>query len=108
MIGDKVGLLWVGEAFYPTTEEYCQEAREQGISRRLAHLPQKFRLGLTYVFLAHRQAAGKDKAAIFGVFKPSRVEYVVKGDETEEQIAAIEKRGWTCVKVVNEAEEEAL
>jgi hypothetical protein len=38
-------------------------------------------------------------AGIFHVWRPSAIEYVVKGDETDEQLAALEKRGITPVKV---------
>ena len=36
---------------------------------------------------------------IFRVFRPERIEYVLKGTETEEEIAAIVKRGLTPVRV---------
>lgn len=36
---------------------------------------------------------------IFHAFVPTRIEYVVKGDETEEDLDALEKRGLTLVKV---------
>jgi hypothetical protein len=36
---------------------------------------------------------------IFHMFKPSAVEYVVKGDESDEKLADLEKRGITPVKV---------
>jgi hypothetical protein len=40
------------------------------------------------------------RAAIFSVVRPQRIEYVVKGDETIEELDALEKRGFTLVKDV--------
>jgi len=92
----RVGLLWIGECFYPTAEEYCRETMAQGISRRIARKPRGFILGETWVCLAHSKVIekpefGKDDPrrwtpAIFQIFKPTAVEYVVEGNETEEQI----------------------
>jgi hypothetical protein len=36
---------------------------------------------------------------VFAVFRPTRIEYVVRGDETDEQLERLEKRGVTCVRV---------
>jgi hypothetical protein len=33
------------------------------------------------------------------VFKPSRIEYIVKGDETQDELDALEARGLTLVRV---------
>lgn len=40
------------------------------------------------------------KPAIFGVFKPERIEYIVKEDDTEEKLDRLEKRGITLIKLV--------
>ena len=39
-------------------------------------------------------------AAAFTAFRPVAVEYIVKGDETEEELDALEKRGLSLVKVI--------
>lgn len=39
---------------------------------------------------------------IFSIFKPTRIEYVVKGDETDEQIERMIERGITPVNVVKD------
>src|SRR4029453_596753 len=52
----EVGLLWVGEKFYPTPHSFAAEAQEMGISRRISALPRRFKLGETWVALAHRKA----------------------------------------------------
>ena len=111
MIG-RAGLLWVGEQFYPTPEDWLKEASQMGISRRIKSVPHGFKVGETWVAMAHRKAIkiGDDKyqAAIFHVFCPSRIEYVVKGTETDEEIATLEKRGFTLVKVEHAGETQAL
>ena len=40
-------------------------------------------------------------------FQPTAIEYVVKGDETEEELEALEARGIEPVKVIK-AQQEAL
>lgn len=106
----KVGLIWVGEKFYPTPADFVREAVDMGVSRRVTAIPKDFKLGETIVVLAHRKAIPdfenydpenpKWKAAIFYCLKPTALEYIVKGDETDEEIEALEKRGLTPVKVV--------
>lgn len=121
----EVGLLWIGEKYYPTPEDFSREGNQMGLSRRITTIPKRFKLGETWVALAHRKAiskvdfkAGTDpeqtefplkfSAGIFHVFKPARVEYVVNpvGD-TAKKLAAMEKRGITLVKVVRAEEKEA-
>ncbi|MDI6854017.1 MAG: hypothetical protein QME75_10510 [Deltaproteobacteria bacterium] len=119
----RVGLLWVGEKFYPTPADFNREAADLGISRRIPALPKGFSLGETWVFLAHRKAVylghsglaseygGPEEhfyaPAIFRIFKPAAVEYVVRGDETPEQLQRLIDRGITPVKVVPAEEAEA-
>ena len=106
----KMGLLWVGGSFYPNTAAFMKEARAQGISRRIAQIPRDFVVGSTWVLLAHREVVFIDefkqeaerKPAIFSAFLPERIEYVVKGDETEEELERLEKRGLTLVDVVRD------
>lgn len=109
----KVGLIWVGEKFYPTPESLVKEAEDLGLSRRIPHLPKGFKVGETWVALAHRNCiptnplfdGRKDREfvpGIFRMFKPERVEYVVKDDETEtpEFFERLAKKGITPVRVV--------
>jgi hypothetical protein len=121
------GLIWVGEQFYPSPEAWTREAATQGVSRRIGALPKDFQLGETWVLVAHRKAIPvvpcgeavdlvdtcgrrtghlgehhRDREYIPGVFhafKPSAIEYVVRGDETPEELDALAKRGITPVKV---------
>jgi rubredoxin len=49
----KAGLIWIGEKFYKTPEEFQREGREQGFSRRIPVLPRGFKVGETWIMLAH-------------------------------------------------------
>jgi hypothetical protein len=120
----KAGLLWIGGSFYKTPGEFLSEANEMGISRRIPSVPKEFVVGETWVLLAHRECIyegpttkewvgeWKDTGqptpnahkndwipGIFSVFKPTAVEYVVKGGETQEELEALVKRGLTPVNV---------
>jgi len=110
----KAGLIWIGEQFYKTPQDFLQEAREQGISRRISTVPKGFEPGKTWVLLAHRKGIAPADTpdapgdysrghipAIFAMFKPQAIEYVVKGDETQEELERIIKRGLTPVRVRN-------
>jgi hypothetical protein len=114
---NKAGLIWIGQSFYKTPEDWLNEAREMGISRRLSTVPHGFELGKTWVAAAHLKAIanpvepGKDPTfipGIFHVFRPSRIEYVVKGDETPEQLEKLEKRGFELVRVVRDIDQQEL
>lgn len=101
----KAGLLWIGEAFYKTTQDWLREAVELGISRRIHAIPREFVLGKTWVLVAHRKAIPNGEQAqpgIIAYFKPERIEYVVTGKETEEELDSLEKRGLTLVNVVQD------
>lgn len=51
------GLLWIGEKFYKTPQDFQREAGLMGISRKVVAVPRSFVLGETAVYLGHRQAA---------------------------------------------------
>jgi hypothetical protein len=112
------GLIWVGEKFYKTPADFSRESNDMGISRRIAMVPRGFKLGETWVALAHRKAIPDFEAAldkvqteklfkpgIFHIFKPSRIEYVVKEFDPQDKLERLEKRGITLVKVVREQTE---
>lgn len=106
------GLLWIGGEFYASPREFNGEAERMGISRRIAAVPNDFVLGKTWVLLAHRSAITKHIEgttvaipAIFSMFCPQRIEYVVTGKESEDDIKALEKRGITPV-IVKKSEEQ--
>jgi hypothetical protein len=133
--GERMGVLWIGAAFYPTPNEYMHEMMEQGMSRRLTAVPRGFEVGKHWLLLAHpavpgiatcEQCRGTGKikdggmmglpdslpcdkcggsgkgpgAAIFTCIKPEAIEYVVKGDEAEEELDRLEERGIRLVDVI--------
>jgi hypothetical protein len=112
----KAGLIWVGKAFYDKPEDWMREADQMGISRRIQSVPKDFVLGETWVAAAHIEAIPgsafpvekKPEPGIFQIFRPDAIEYVVKGDETEEELEAIVKRGITPIKVVPVGEQPEL
>lgn len=99
----RVGLLWIGEKFYATPGDFLKEAGVQGISRRISAVPRDFKVSETWVWLAHRKCIpgpdGTFTPGVFRIFKPQRIEYVVKGTETDEEIKRLVERGITPVKV---------
>jgi hypothetical protein len=125
---EKAGLLWIGEKFYPTPSDWLDEARRMGASRRIQSVPKDFVMGETIILVAHRKGVVIDcpdceseqdlpagiepcetceggiktiyAGAIFSAFTPTAVEYIVKGDETEEELERLEKRGLSLVKVI--------
>lgn len=101
---ERAGLLWIGREFYKTPEEFTSEAAKLGISRRIHSVPRGFKLGEDWVMIAHRQAwPGKEPGefvpAVFQMFKPTAIEYITRGNETEEELEALAARGITPVKV---------
>src|SRR5215469_9649584 len=119
---DKVGLLWIGESFYPSIAAYNDEAKNLGISRRIRAIPKDFKIGVTWVALAHPKGfkCGKCQgsgihddeecehcngkgcfAAIFRVFKPTGIEKIITRTESqnEEEMKKLADRGVTPVVV---------
>lgn len=100
----RAGLLWIGTQFYRTPAEFALEAARMGVSRRIPAVPRDFKLGETWVLLAHRDHPDADDPSgkspmIFHAFQPVRVEKVLRGNESDEEIDAIVKRGMTPVLV---------
>lgn len=63
----RAGLMWIGEAFYKTPQDFAQEGYEMGFSRRIKAVPRGFHVGSTWVLLAHPKAvhtAEIDTAAV--------------------------------------------
>ena len=95
-MGDKVGLLWVGERFYPTPQDFIDECNEMGLSKRIARIPHGFKVGETWVFLAHpkvkeiidfsieREAPTKWLPGIFRIFKPTAIEQLITETQSKD------------------------
>jgi hypothetical protein len=103
----RAGLLWIGDCYYPTPQSWIDEAKEQGVSRRIKAIPQGFKLGETWVLVAYRKATttflaplepGEQKPAIFRAFRPARIEYIVRADDAEKKLAELAARGVTLVR----------
>ena len=112
----RAGLIWIGESFYSTPDDFQREAAKMGISRRIASVPRGFEIGKTFVFMAHRLCVpefiegGENiwTPGVFSIFVPSRIEIICNGTESEEQIADYEGRGLTPVKVIRLGENKNL
>jgi len=116
--GERAGLIWVGGLFYPTPESFLEEAAEMGVSRRVKAPPRGFKIGEHWIYLGHRKAITAitdsldgetaievQSPGVISLFKPTAIEYVVKGDETDEEIEALEERGITPVKVIRDIDQ---
>lgn len=113
----RAGLLWIGEQFYKTPEEFIIEGQLLGFSRRIKFIPRKFKIGETWVLLAHMKAiraiipnadskelvvSGKleFRPGIFYVWMPQRIEKIMlESQQNSEEATANEKRGITNVFV---------
>jgi hypothetical protein len=86
--GKKVGLIWIGEQFYPTPEHFMAEAKMLGISRRVAALPRGVVIGESWVWLAHKKAVLRDGQHLPGVFylwKPEGIERIVTATQAKDE-----------------------
>ncbi len=99
--GKRAGLMWIGEAFY-TPEQFTREAREVGISKKVASIPRGFRLGRDIIYLAHRKAVidfsdteDPVRAGVFMSFCPRRVDIVIDDPNSipERAVSLKEKLG---------------
>jgi hypothetical protein len=115
----KAGLLWIGSKFYKTPDLFVKEGTSMtmtpegtpipmGFSRRIKAVPQGFKIGETWVLLAHSKAVvtAMDKqetayaSGIFYVWLPQRIEKIcLESTRGTEEIEALEKRGITPVFV---------
>lgn len=108
------GLLWVGTKYYNTPADFVREGNAQGISKRISFIPRDLVVGKTWIMLAHPKAIQiftedpkepvKYQKGIFSAFIPERIEYVVEGNETEEELQSLADRGVTLVKVIKDVE----
>lgn len=53
---DPAFIMMVGEKYYPTPEDFMNESKDQGISKRIPFIPKNFTLGKTIIYLAHNKA----------------------------------------------------
>ena len=113
------GLLWIGTQFYKTPEEFMAEGKALGFSKRIKFIPRKFKVGETFVLLAHPKAVRefvkvpnqdpslvpieevKYTPGIFTLWQPTRVEKILPDTEQNntELLEDLAKRGITPVFV---------
>lgn len=108
------GLLWIGESFYATPDDFTRETTAQGVSRKIKAVPKGFKLGETWVMLAHRKAVRnpatgeRETPGIFTMFKPRGIDLVIKDehDVPEKATKLAEKigDGARIVKVVRDVD----
>jgi galactose-1-phosphate uridylyltransferase len=108
---ERTGLLWVGGAFYPEPEDFLREGAAQGVSRRVSAIPKGFKVGQTWVLIAHPKAVKREprtdeeraelqaindglhadnialattitRKGIIAVFMPERIEQIVTQSQT--------------------------
>jgi len=112
-----MGLLWVGEQFYKSVEDYNREARVLGISRRIPTIPYDLEPGKTWIALAHPKAINRYDPisgeieffpGVFRAFLLTAIEYVVKGNETEEELQRMQDRGIDLINVIPEGQQTTL
>lgn len=99
---DRLGLMWVGRKYY-TPGKFQEEAARMGVSKRISQIPKDFKVGRDWVLLGHAEAVDKEDGkhpGIFYAFKPTRIEYVCKGDETPEELERLKRRKITPIKVI--------
>lgn len=115
---DKLGLMWTGEKFYKTPQDWSLEAAKLGVSKRVATIPKGLVLGKTWIFVAHPKGVDEAymskeegelcetlkhrfKPGIFHVFVPKRVELIVTPSMAQEDWVKemVEKQGVTLVHV---------
>jgi hypothetical protein len=103
---ERFGLLWVGDKFY-SPKSFTKEAAARGVSKRIPFVPKELIIGKTWILLAHKKAvfdpeSEEMKEGIFYAFQPSGLEYIIKGDESEEELERLEKQGFYLINLIKE------
>ena len=112
LMGERQGLLWIGERFYKNADQFRRESATLGISRRVKAIPRGFKLGETWVLFAHPKAVRKDvydkqvlveeeyAPGIFSAFKPTAIELILtESQATEEKLKELADKKITPVIV---------
>lgn len=95
-LGERVGLMWVGEQFYKTPAHFQREAMDLGISRRIAGVPRGLELGVTWVLLCHPKVCSALDVetgklvwtpGIFRIMRPTRIDKIVLASEAADAAA---------------------
>ncbi len=113
-------IMVVGTKFYATPEEFIEEGKLLGISKRIPFVPKDFKINSTVIYLAHHKAVKlllptecsqeklldtdhtEYRTGIFAAFIPQRVEGIIwKRRADEKTLQALKKRGITPVVLEN-------
>lgn len=116
----RVGLMWVGERYYPTPNVFLLEAENIGICKKIAAVPKDIKLRETWILLAHpavippvlkvEPAAEEELSvvanpepkydpAIFYAFQPIRIEKLVSDKTPQAELQKLSERGITPVPI---------
>jgi hypothetical protein len=113
-MGERAGLLWIGAQFYASTAAFDEEAARMGICRRLGAVPRGFKVGETWVLLAHPRACCAEVPVegelfvtrstwvpgVFRIFRPERVEKLLTVSQaTADELARLAEQNITAVIV---------
>ncbi|HMG11404.1 MAG TPA: hypothetical protein VK609_22975 [Mucilaginibacter sp.] len=116
--GKPIGLMWVGENNYPHVKDFERESNAIGVSKRLNVIPKGLSAG-DWVALAHNKAIPvfnemdpadpnaplvTYKPGVFMVFKIEKLQYVVKGSESDDDLQKIADKNIELITVVPEGE----
>jgi hypothetical protein len=93
-------LMWVGDKYY-TPEEFVEEAKTLGVSKRINYVPKEFEVGKSWLVLAHQKAilsqdkeGPKQKPGIITAIRPTKLVKVLKENQaTPDQVAELEEQG---------------
>lgn len=87
--GSKAGLMWVGQKFY-TPQSFIHESVSRGVSKKISAIPNGFKVGYHFIYLAHLKAVidyegdfgkqPKAKPGIFMAFRPLMVDLVIENE----------------------------
>jgi hypothetical protein len=109
--GQTTAFMWVSKDLY-SPSSFIAEARKMGVSKRFARgsLPREFKIGQTWVLLAHKKAnflkdpqdftKGYNEApGVFYAFRPQRIEVPMWKDSEAQEIRDLEVQGFTVVLI---------
>lgn len=112
----KAGLLWIGEKFYKTPQDFSREGRDMGFCKRIHAVPRHFKVGETWILLAHPKVIRDDEIVItelgtaetrekwfpgiFTLWRPTKIEKILKESQrNSEEVDSLLERGITPVFV---------
>jgi hypothetical protein len=110
---EKAWVVWVGETYYENSQDFIQEAKKMGISRKIAYVPEGLEVG-DWVYLGYRKLIptgrfgknGKEikYPGIFHAFQVQRVEKLLTEKQQQDQayVRDLLKRGVTPVVEVDD------